>query len=219
MVAAMWYVLRTGIPWRDLPERFGPWSSVYTRFRRWCAAGLWTKLLTAISRGAVGKIRCVDCSHIKVHRDAANTSGGQQAQAMGRTKGGLNTKLAAVVDGIGRLVGLNLAPGQRHDLRACAPLQPQLAGKWAVADRGFDANGFRRELAQSGAHICIPPRQSRRTPIYFSRELYRRRHVVENFFSRIKRHRRIATRYEKLAVTFHGFVCFAAVLDWLSFEV
>jgi transposase len=44
MVMAMWYVLRTGVPWRDLPERFGPWSSVYTRFRRWCRGGLWARL-------------------------------------------------------------------------------------------------------------------------------------------------------------------------------
>src|ERR1700761_8565686 len=107
MVTAMWYVLRTGIPWRDLPARFGPWSSVYTRFRRWCAAGLWSALLDAIRGRTAGAIRCVDCSHIKVHRDAANTAGGQKQQAMGKTKGGLNTKLAAVVDGLGRAVGLH----------------------------------------------------------------------------------------------------------------
>ncbi len=216
MVSAMWYVLRTGIPWRDLPARFGPWSSVYTRFRRWCASGLWRRLLAAISRRPMGRIRCIDCSHIKVHRDGANT-GDQAAEAMGRTKGGLNTKLAAVVDGIGRAVGLHLAPGQQHDLRACEPLQPHLAGRWAVADRGFDSNAFRDTLARSGAVTCIPPKSLRKTPIYFDRALYRQRHVVENFFSRIKRHRRIATRYEKLAVTFLGFVAFAAVLDWLLF--
>ena len=215
----MWYVLRTGIPWRDLPLCFGPWSSVYTRFRRWCASGLWLRLLALISRKPFGLIRCIDCSHIKVHRDAANTVGGQENQAMGRTKGGLNTKLAAVVDGIGRAVGLHLAPGQQHDLPACEPLQPYLAGRWAVADRGFDSDRFRGSLASSGSHICIPPRSSRRSPFYFDRQLYRQRHVVENFFSRIKRHRRIATRYEKLAVTFHGFVCFAAVLDWLHHEL
>jgi transposase len=219
MVTGIWYILRTGIPWRDLPAGFGPWNSVYTRFRRWCASGLWPRLLKAIARGAFGEIRCVDCSHIKVHRDAANTIGGQANQAMGRTKGGLNTKLAAVVDGIGRAVGLHLAPGQQHDLRACAPLQSHLAGNWTLADRAFDSNGFRRDLASAGAFTCIPSRSRRRTPFYFNRELYRHRHVVENFFSRIKRHRRIATRYEKLAITFHGFVCFAAVLDWLSHEV
>jgi transposase len=219
MVNGIYYILRTGVPWRDLPSQFGPWSSVYCRFRRWCASGLWSRLLAKLSRGAEGLIRCVDCSHIKVHRDAANTLGGHMAQAMGPTKGGLNTKLAAVVDGLGRAVGLNLAPGQQHDLRACAPLQPHLEQTWAVADRGFDADTFRRTLVLSGAWVCIPPKRRRRVSYYFNRQLYRQRHVVENFFSRIKRLRRIATRYEKLAVTFLGFVCLAAILDWINFTV
>lgn len=94
-----------------------------------------------------------------------------------------------------------------------------MAGSWTIADRGFDSDGFRRRLTSTGALVCIPPRVRRRAPIYFSQDLYRQRHVVENFFSRIKRHRRIATRYEKLAVTFHSFVCFAGVLDWLQLEV
>ena len=100
-------------------------------------------MLAELSADAFGRIRSVDCSHIKVHRDGANPIGGQQGQAMGRTKGGLNTKLAAVVDAVGRAVGLNLAPGPQHDLRACAPLQPTLYGRWAVADRGFDPDAFR----------------------------------------------------------------------------
>jgi transposase len=116
--------------------------------------------------------------------------------------------------------GARFTPGSGAGaLRACAPLQSHLEGRWTVADRAFDSNGFRRALASTAAFNCIPPCSRRRTPIRFDRELYRHRHVVENFFSRIKRHRRIATRYEKLAVTFHGFVCFAAVLDWLNHEV
>lgn len=138
---------------------------------------------------------------------------------MGRTKGGLNTKLVAVVDALGRAVGLHLAPGQRHDLPACQPLYSVLAGKWVVADRGFDSDGFRRDLARAGAMACIPPRSTRTQEIYHSRLLYRHRHTVENFFARLKRHRRTFTRYDKLAVTFLGFVLFAAVLDWITHEV
>jgi transposase len=219
MVTGIWYVLRTGIPWRDLPPQFGPWSSVYTRFRRWCASGLWARLLAELGAGAYGEIRSVDCSHIKIHQDAANPAGGQTAQAMGRTKGGFNSKLAAVVDAVGRAVGLSLAPGPQHDLRACAPLMPHLDGKWVVGDKGFDSAAFRADLVRTGAMVCIPPRSTRRTDYYFSRLLYKHRHTVENFFCRIKRHRRIATRYEKLAVTFLGFVYLAAIIDWITHEV
>jgi transposase len=101
MVTAMWYVLRTGVPWRDLPERFGRWSSVYTRFRRWCQSGLWVRLFRRLRFHAWSKIRSLDCSHVKVHADGANPVGGQASQAMGRTKGGLNTKVVAIVDTLG----------------------------------------------------------------------------------------------------------------------
>jgi len=62
---------------------------------------------------------------------------------------------------------------------------------------------------------CIPPKSNRKNQYYYDEELYKRRHVVENFFGRIKIYRRIATRYEKLAETYMGFVTIAAILDWL----
>jgi transposase len=137
---------------------------------------------------------------------------------MGRTKGGLNTKLAAVVDGVGRAVGLNLAPGQQHGLGVSEPLESMLHRRWAVADRAFDSNSLRQRLAESGAMVCIPPKCTRRIAYRFDRRLYVHRYTIENYFARIKRHRRIATRYEKLALTFLGFVQFATVLDWLTHE-
>jgi transposase len=219
MITGIVFVLRTGLPWRDLPREFGPWSSVYTRFRRWCRSGLWEKILALLGMDACGSIRFVDCTHIKVHQHAANAAGGAVAQAIGRTKGGPNTKLAAVVDGLGRATGLSLAPGNRNDLRAVAPLIDKMADCAIVGDRGFDAGTFRRDLLAVGARPCIPPRCSSKIQHYYSELLYAKRHVVENFFARIKRLRRVATRYEKLSETFLGFVTLAAVLDWLHFEV
>lgn len=159
MVTAMFYVLRTGVPWRDLPVRFGPWSSVYTRFRRWQRAGLFARLLAFASAPAAGQLRHVDCSHIKLHQHGANPRGGQEAQAIGRTKGGINTKLAAVVDARGRAVGLCLAPGQRHDLRAIDPLLPCLRRRRAVADKGFDYDSLRSRLHHQRSRVCIPRRR------------------------------------------------------------
>ncbi len=186
MVTGIWYVLRTGIPWRDLPARFGPWSSVYTRFRRWCASGLWARLLEAIARGAVGKIRCVDCSHIKVHRDAANTIGGRSESSHGAHKRRSHATKLCSRGGWDRTSSRGLgfpAPGQQHDLPGLRTASVcSFEGRWTVADRAFDSNGFRRALGSTAAFNCIPPCSRRRTPIRFDQELYRHRHVVENFF-------------------------------------
>src|SRR5262245_55126039 len=118
MMEAMIYVMRTGCPWRDLPSCLGPWESVYTRFRRWSQIGLWSLLLDALAECAKGKIRFIDSTHIKVHQDGANPAGGQQNQALGRTKGGLNCKVTAWVDGGGRVLQLGVAPGNAADLNA-----------------------------------------------------------------------------------------------------
>ncbi len=218
MIEAMVYVLRTGVPWRDLPARFGPWNSVYTRWRRWCQCGLWAKLLAVLARGATGALRFLDASHIKVHQDASNPAGGQQNQAIGRTKGGLNTKLTAWVDTAGRAVTLHLAPGQRADVRAAteAPWPRGLRGKRLVADKGYDSDGFRAALRRRGGQSCIPPRARRHHPASWHRGHYRQRHKVENFFQRAKRYRRIGTRYEKRDLYFLSFVHLFAILDWLK---
>ena len=218
MIEAMVYVLRTGVPWRDLPARFGPWNSVYTRWRRWCQCGLWAKLLAVLARRATGALRFLDASHIKVHQDASNPAGGQQNQAIGRTKGGLNTKLTAWVDTAGRAMTLHLAPGQRADVRAVteAPWPRGLRGKRLVADKGYDSDGFRAALRRRGGQSCIPPRARRHHPASWHRGHYRQRHKVENFFQRAKRYRRIGTRYEKRDLYFLSFVHLFAILDWLK---
>jgi transposase len=218
MVEAMVYVLRTGIPWRDLPRHFGPWSSVYTRWRRWCQCGLWARVLAHLARAATGTLRFVDASHIKVHQDASNPAGGQQNQAIGRTKGGLNTKLTAWVDTAGRALVVNLAPGQRADVRVVhETVWPRgLRGKTVVADKGYDSDPSRALIRQQGGHSCIPPRFWRRHPSAWHRGHYRRRHKIENFFQRAKRYRRIGTRYEKCLRYFLSFVQLVAILDWLK---
>jgi transposase len=187
MLEGMIYILRTGVPWRDLPWIFGSWNSVYTRWRRWCQCGLWGKVLLVLALKAKGVLRFLDASHVKVHQDASNPAGGQQNQAMGRTKGGLNTKVSAWVDGFGRAVWLTLAAGQRADVKVAQESWPKLNGHITVADKGYDSDEFRRKLRRRGSAVCIPPRS----------------------------YRRIGTRYEKTDVCFIGFVQLAAIIDWL----
>jgi transposase len=216
MVEAIFYVLRVAVAWRDLPPCYGPWKSVYTRWRRWCAQGLWQEILTLLSRRAQGRLRFIDGSHIKLHQFGCNPAGGQAAQAIGRTKGGLNTKLCAVVEGEGRLMAAVIAPGQTYEVEAAAPLLEKLRKILLVGDKGFDSDALRRQMLAQGCLVSVPPRSGRRAPAWHHRGFYRQRHKIENFFQRIKIYKRISTRYEKLALTFLNFILLAAVLDWLK---
>ena len=215
MVEAMVYILRSGCPWRDLPSHFGPWSSVYTRWSRWAKEGIWAALLDVLAEGAEGNLHHLDSSHIKVHQDASNPAGGQENQCLGRTKGGLNCKVTALVDGKGRALQLTLSPGQRNDMIAAEEIIIPKE-KRIVADKGYDGDRFRERIKKAGSKPCIPPRSGRINPASCHRGYYARRHRVENFFQRVKRLRRIGTRYEKLDLTFLAFLHLAAVLDWIK---
>lgn len=100
-----------------------------------------------LARQAEGKLRFLDVSHVKVHQDGSNPAGGQQNQAMERTKGGLNTKISAWVDGRGQAVSLSLAPEQHADVSVVqAAARPKLRGTITVADKGCASDGFRAQL-------------------------------------------------------------------------
>jgi transposase len=147
-------------------------------------------------------VRFVDGSHIKLHQFGSNPAGGQAAQAIGRTKGGLNTKLSALVEGRGRLVAAAIAPGQVYEVEAAAPLLENLRRILLVSDKGYDSDALRRQMLAQGCLASVPPRSNRKSPAWYHRGSYRQRHKVENFFQRIKIYKRVSTRYEKLALTF-----------------
>jgi transposase len=140
----------------------------------------------------------------------------RQAQAIGRTKGGLNTKLCALVEGEGRLMAAVIAPGQAYEVEAAAPLLEKLRQVLLVGDKGFDSDGLRQQMLAQGCLASVPPRSGRRNPAWYHRGFYRQRHKIENFFQRIKVYKRISTRYEKLALTFLSFILLGAIFDWLK---
>lgn len=113
-------------------------------------------------------------------------------------------------------MSLSLAAGPHADVSVAqeAP-RPKLRGTTTVADKGYDSDGFRQQLRHWGSQPCIPPRSNRRQPARWHCGHYRQRHKVENLFQRLKRHRRVGTRYEKNDLYFLAFVQLAAILDWL----
>ncbi len=120
-------------------------------------------------------------------------------------------------DGLGRPVALLLSEGQMSDHKGARLLLPRLpAVKELLADRGYDSNRLRTELAKRGTTPCIPPTKNRKVQLPYDKALYRQRHRIENAFGRLKDWRRIATRYDRCAHTFFSAICIAATVTfWL----
>lgn len=193
-----------------MPPVFGPWQTVYSRWRLWIAKGVWSAAIRTLSRRRVGVQRFLDASHLKVHQDAHGGVGGKEEQAIGFTRGGANTKLHALVDGKGRLLRATLTAGQVCDAMIGPELILGLRHCRIVADKGYDSALMRETACKSRSRSCIPRREGGKQKVSFHRGYYRKRHHVENFFQRIKRQRRVATRYDKLAGVFFNFILLAA---------
>ena len=207
------FVLTEGCSWRAIDRPQAHWNSVYQYFRRWCQRGTLQKVLTQLGPELAPGWHFVDSTHVKVHADGSNPAGGQAVQAMGRTKGGLNTKIHALVNAHSRAVVIALSAGNDADISLAQELIECLPeGSILIGDKAYDSSALRQTAATKGIKTCIPARTNRTTTVPFSAKLYRRRYRVETFFQRIKRYRRVATRYDKLAETFLGFVCLAIML-------
>jgi transposase len=127
------------------------------------------------------------------------------------------TKIHALVDALGNPLRFLLTPGQVHDLVGADALVPQMAANVLIADKAFDADDrVIRPLASAGKSAVIPPRQNRTAPRPFDQELYKARHLIENFFCKLKQFRAIATRYDKTARNFLAAVHLAAATIWLN---
>ena len=135
---------------------------------------------------------------------------------MGRSRGGLTTKIHALVDADGLPVALKLTEGQAHDGASATDMLAGLrAGQILLADRAYDSNALRQALKSRGAWANVKPVTRRVAKPAFSRFLYRYRNLVERFFNILKHYRAIATRYEKHASNFLAAVKLAATRIWL----
>jgi len=129
----------------------------------------------------------------------------------------LSTKIHALTDALGNPLAFHLTPGQASDLAGADVLLAELAAEKLLADKGYDADErVIQRLQQAGKKPVIPPKCNRREPREYDQELYKARHLIENFFARLKQYRAIATRYDKLAESFLGAIYLAATVVWLN---
>ena len=140
---------------------------------------------------------------------------GEQNQAIGRSRGGRNTKIHAIADAKGRLLSILLSGGEAHD---CPPAQRLIrrikAARKLLGDKAYDSADLRQWLKDRGTKPVIPNRSNRKQPFSFDKKSYKQRHRIENAFGRLKDFRRIATRYDRLARNFLASVCLVAAIVW-----
>ena len=129
----------------------------------------------------------------------------------------MSTKIHAICDALGNPTQFYLTPGEAHDLNGADVLLPNVKASAFLADRAYDAQErVIEKLQEKGCQVVIPSRAKRKQPRDYDKHLYKARHLIENFFAKLKQYRAIATRYDKTAVNFLGSLHLAASVIWLN---
>jgi len=215
------WVLRTGAPWRDMPERYGNWNSVFVRFTRWSKLGVWDAAFeTLASLGPPA-----DKEHAIDFHDRAGAPtcsrrkrGNQAREALGRSRGGFSTKIHLRTNAKGDPLTFDVTGGEAHEVKGYDTLMKlhDVDPDRLLGDKGYDSDEIRDDLVERGIEPVIPPRSNRKTQIEYDREAYKRRNLIERCVNRLKQFRRIATRYEKTARAYLSMLCIAAARLWIK---
>src|SRR5271168_1369029 len=170
----------------------------------------------AAVRGLLGRagygIRHGRCHHRQSPPPRSGRKRGTQNQAVGRSKGGMTTKILALTDALGNLVRFVLLPGHRFDTVGVAPLIQDLEFGALIADKAFDSNALIADLDARGAKVVISQHPRRASPRLIDLDIYKWRHLIENFFCKLKEFKRIAMRSDKTDQSFSAMIHLAAAV-------
>jgi len=210
------YRMRTGCPWRDLPSDFGQWSAIFRRFNLWSKKGVLNLLFNDLSKDTDSEWLFIDGSVVRAHQHSSGAVS-KKDESIGRSRGGLSTKIHLAVDSFGLPVYFELSGGQVHDMvHAESVIKNSPKSDYVVADKGYDSEPLREYVENGGSIPVIPRKKNSKTgnnDIDWC--LYKYRHLVENAFARIKHFRAIATRYDKLERNYSSMIALAFMIMWI----
>ena len=185
VISGILHVLKSGCRWCDCPPEYGPHTTIYNRFVRWAHRGVWERLFRELAqRGRSGETQMIDLDAYQGAPLGLGRERGEQKQAIGRSRGGRNTKIHAIADAKGRLLSILPSGGEAND---CPPAQRLIrrikAARKLLGDKAYDSADLRQWLKDRGTKPVIPNRSNRKRPFSFDKKSYRQRHRIENAFS------------------------------------
>ncbi|THD71186.1 IS5 family transposase [Thalassobius vesicularis] len=213
------FINRNGLRWCDAPKEYGPPKTLYNRWKRWSEMGVFARIFEGLAAEAAEPTTImIDATYLKAHRTASSLRAkkGGFGRLIGRTKGGMNTKLHAVTDTKGRPIRFFMSAGQVSDYIGAGALLSSLPKvDWLLGERGYDAGWFREALKDRGIRACIPGRKQRKKTVKYDKRRYKRRNRIEIMFGRLKDWWRVATRYDRCPKVFLSAIALtAAVICW-----
>lgn len=212
----VYFIMRTGSQWRELPKYYGKFKSVHKRFLSWAKKDIWNDILSFFAQDCDVESIMIDGSIVRAHACASGYRKGQQEeQALGRSKGGFTTKIHALVDALGNPLKFILTPGQASEVKQAPELIKGITGANILGDKAFDCDELLNQIVSQNCTPVIPPRANRKVQRDVDYHLYKERHLIECFFSKVKHFRRVFSRFDKMAIAYMGFLAFASSIIWL----
>ncbi|MGW3289788.1 IS5 family transposase [Streptomyces sp. NPDC001002] len=247
VIDAIGFKYRTGTPWMDLPEQFGSWKVAHNRQRKWAADGTWEKVFTALlaqadAEGDLEWVVAVDSAIVRAHQHAAGArpkgapAGEPHDHALGRSRGGLTTKIHLAADSRCQPLAFVITPGQAGDAPAFPQVmarlrvprsvgRPRVTPDGVLADKAYSSRVIRSKLRRRGIRAVIPQPSDQAAhrkrlgsrggrPPAFDRDAYKQRNTVERCINKLKQWRGLATRYDKTVTIYLAGLHLAAIYIW-----
>lgn len=216
-VEGILFRLRTGTPWRDLPDDFGDWNTVYKRFNDWSNKKKLMNIFKTLSKDPDMEWKFIDGSIVKAHQHSTGARKGE-VTCIGKSVAGNTSKIHMVTDSSGNPIDFEITEGQVHDIQMATELVERTPkSDFTIADKGYDGEYLRWVIRECDSIPIIPRKSNSLTGNEgLDKDLYKLRHLVENVFARLKHFRAVATRYDKLKRNYEGMVTLACAYIWLK---